>query len=73
MPTLDFSFSGYVRGAEIDTATNAAGERMDVSHFAGDQLAVKLEQGELFISLGDHLDGGGKSEIEIFDWASGDG
>lgn len=73
MPKLDFSFSGYVRGAEIDTATNAAGERVDVSKLAGEQLAQKLEQGELFISLGDHLYRSGKSEIEIFDFAPGDG
>ena len=72
MPRLDFTFSGYVRGVEIDTATNAAGESVDVSKLSGEQLADKLERGELFISLGDHLYTNNKSEIELSDFSPSD-
>ena len=68
MPQIDFSFQGWVRGADVTDATNAQGEKVDVSNMDAKELAEKLEKGELFISLGDHLYDNKDSEIEIFDF-----
>lgn len=68
MPKIDFCFSGWVRGAEIETATDCEGKKVDVSNMDSSVLASKLEKGELFISLGDYLYDNRENEIEIFDF-----
>ena len=73
MPKIDFSFSGWVSGADITTTTNAAGETVDVSQMDPDELANKLETQELMISLGDHLYSSRKSEFSLFDFEDGAG
>lgn len=69
MPKIDFSFQGWVRGAEVTEATDVEGETVDVSAMDADTLAKKLQAGELFISLGDYLYESRKNEIEMFDFA----
>lgn len=73
MPKIDFCFSGFVQGADINECVNFAGQPVDVSKMNPKELAAKLEKGELFISLGDHLYCSRKNEIEIFDFEDHDG
>lgn len=70
MPQIDFSFSGWVQGASIQTVTvNETGESLDVSNMAPETLAARLESGEYSISLGDYLyENNRKAEIEITDF-----
>jgi hypothetical protein len=68
MPKIDFCFSGYVRGANVTEVTDANGKQVSVSDLDAKTLAKKLESGELFISLGDHLYENRKGEIELFDF-----
>jgi len=69
MPKIDFSFSGWVRGAIITEATDTTtGNPVDVREMSGPELERKLDSGELCISLGDHLYENRKSEIEMFDF-----
>ena len=69
MPRVSFSFSGWVTEAEITKATDTEGKEVDVSCLAGEELAHRLNAGELFISLGDYLYGNSrKTEIELFDF-----
>jgi len=68
MPKIDFCFSGWVRGAEVETATDDKGKSVDVSKMDASELARKLSKGELFISLGDYLYDNHSNEIEMFDF-----
>ena len=72
MPRIDFCFQGWVRGAEINTATRPKSdgevETVDVSNMSGEELSAKLNEGELFISLGDHLYDNKEASIEIHDF-----
>ncbi len=69
VPTVNFSFQGYVTGATITQATNTKGESVDVSGMSGDDLTNALNKGELSISLGDYLyENNRRAEIEIFDF-----
>lgn len=68
MPTIDFCFQGWVRGAEITHATDKTGARVDVQHMQPQELRNKLAKGELFISLADHLSDNHKAEIELTDY-----
>lgn len=68
MPRIDFSFSGWVRNADVTKATDCNGKEVDVSAMDDEELAKKLRIGELFISLGDHLYVSNKEEVEIFDF-----
>jgi hypothetical protein len=68
MPKIDFDFRGYVRGANITEATNADGEKVDVSKMSGTELQNRLNDGELCITLGDHLYESSKNEIEMLDF-----
>jgi hypothetical protein len=68
MPKLDLCFSGWLRGADIKKATDQNGKTIDVVGMPADELAKKLNAGELFISLGDHLYNSNDSEIEMFDF-----
>jgi hypothetical protein len=69
MPRINFTFSGWVR-ADIDQAHDIDGKDIDVSEMCGAVLAEKLETGELFIVLGDHLYAG-ESEIVMEDFEEG--
>jgi hypothetical protein len=70
MPKVSFSFSGWVRDAEITKAMNLAngGEDIDVSHLTRDELVEKLNSGELAISLSDAMDNSKESDAEISDY-----
>lgn len=68
MPEIDFSFQGWVRGADIATAADIAGKRVDVSKMSSSELCEKLNNGELFISLVDAIHTSNKEEIEMFDF-----
>ena len=72
MPKIDLCFSGWVRGVEVSKASNDNGEAVDVSNMEADELARKLEKGELFISLGDHLYEGDDEEVCLFDFEAHD-
>ena len=73
MPKVDFCFQGFVRGAEVSTATNTEGEKVDVSGMTSTELANKLEAGDLFLSLGDYLyDDHKEASIEIHDFSEED-
>lgn len=67
MPKVDFNFSGWVRNAEVTTATNIHGNTVDVSKMNSDELAKKLEKGELSISLKDYLNKT-EEDVEVFDF-----
>ncbi len=71
MPKINFSFRGY-GSSNIEEATNAEGNTVNVSAMDADILADKLEKGELFISLVDHVYGHRKNEVEIFDFGKVD-
>lgn len=68
MPRISFNFRGWVSRANVTEATNIDGETVDVSEMPATDLAAKLEAGELFISLGDHLYSSGDSEIIMDDF-----
>ena len=72
MPKIDLCFSGWVRGVEVSKASNDNGEAVDVSNMEADELARKVEKGELFISLGDHLYEGDDEEVCLFDFEAHD-
>ena len=69
MAKIDLCFSGWVRGADIDWATNVNGEKVCVANLPAEELARKLEAGELFVSLGDYLyNSNDDAEIQLFDF-----
>jgi hypothetical protein len=68
MPKLSFSFRGWVSRADIIKASDVNGKEIDVSQMKTDELEKKLNSGELFISLGDHLYSSGDAEIEMVDF-----
>lgn len=72
MPSIDFCFQGWVRGAQVEKATDKSGQEVDVSHLTSQELADKLTQGEIYISLGDYLYDNHKAEIEIHDYSGKD-
>ena len=72
MPRLDFSFQGFIRGADVTRATTTAGETIDVTTLSAEELSRRLEVGDLTITLGDHLYTTQKVEIEIFDFTPAD-
>ena len=55
MPRIDFSFQGWIHGDDVTSYANQEGERVDVSGYTALEIAQKLNEGELFLSLGDHL------------------
>ena len=66
---IDFSFSGYVVGAEIEKVSDGeTGEVLDVTNLNPEEVLEKLNNGEYLISLGDYLYESRKNEIEIFDF-----
>ncbi len=68
MPNIDLCFQGWVRGADMETATDVnTMEEVDVSSMSATELIKKIDDGILCISLNDALDVSSKIEIEIFD------
>lgn len=67
MPNISFAFEGYAR-TTVDVATDPQGNVVDVSTMSAKELCEKLEDGDLFISLGDHIYNSRKSEISITDF-----
>ena len=66
---IDFCFSGWVRGANIRWATDKDHKEIDISNMPAQELASKLQSGELHISLGDYLyERHDDVEIELFDF-----
>jgi hypothetical protein len=54
--------------ADVKHATDQNGKDVDVSAMPADELAKKLNKGELFISLGLYLYNSNDSEIDMFDF-----
>lgn len=73
MPSIDFNFSGWIRGANVTEATDINSKRVDVSQMSPVELCGKLRRGELFISLGDFLYENTKADIEMTDYDPEDG
>ena len=69
MPKIDLSFHGSLQGANVTQANNVNGEAVDVREMPAHELAEKLENGDLFISLGDYLYSGA-GEIIMEDFAA---
>lgn len=70
MPRIDLCFSGWIRGANVETAMNPTnGASVDVSNMPASELIEKLTSGELCMSLADALDNTRSSEVELFDFA----
>jgi hypothetical protein len=68
MPNIDLSFQGWIRGANIKTAYSPVNGNIDVSQMSQEELADKLNLGELYLSLEDCLNDNNKVEIELFDF-----
>ena len=69
MPQIDFSFSGWVRGADVRKAVVATtGKSLDVSQLSAVVLCRRLRSGELLLALGDFLYQNTDSEIDIRDF-----
>lgn len=72
MPQIDFCFQGWVRGAEVNTATRLKDdgeiEIVDVRNMPAQELVDKLNKYELCVSLGDHLYDNKDASIEIHDF-----
>lgn len=69
MPTINFSFQGFLNGVVVESATDANGNNVDVSLMTEKELVDKLKKGELFISLKEHLDNYRSRSIDIFDYS----
>jgi hypothetical protein len=70
MPKIDFCFSGWLRGVNIDHVTDAEGNSIDVSSLTSEELIERLESGKLFISLSGSLNCSNEDEeVEIFDYS----
>lgn len=69
MPRITFSFSGWVRGANITTVYDIkTGKEIDVSEISADVLTLNLVSGIWSISLADNLLDNDSCEVEIFDY-----
>jgi hypothetical protein len=51
MPKISFTFIGHVSDAIISEAWDDSKNTIDVSKMSGEELAKKLQDGELFISF----------------------
>ena len=67
MPKISFAFEGYCR-TTVETATDVDGKTVNVESMSAEELCKKLEDGDLFISIGDHIYKSRKSEISITDF-----
>lgn len=66
---LLISFEGYAV-ADLETATDIGGNKIDVSDMDPNELVEKLNKGDLFISLSDALDVSNDSEIDLFNFTN---
>lgn len=66
---LLISFEGYAV-ADLETATDISGNKIDVSDMDPNELVEKLNKGDLFISLSDALDVSNDSEIDLFNFTN---
>lgn len=73
MPKIDFTFHGSLQGVIITDATNVDGDKVDVRGMSAPELCRKLEAGELFISLGNHLYDSDDAEIVMEDFQTTSG
>jgi hypothetical protein len=66
---ISFSFSGWVRNAEIKTATDPeTGEEIDISNMDSEEIFKKFDSGKLVISFVDAYENSNKTECEMFDF-----
>jgi len=72
MPKISFCFQGHINGVEVTKASDVEGKQVDVSNMDADKLCRKLNDGELFISLGDYLYKNNNEEIELYDFGKTD-
>lgn len=66
---LLISFEGHAV-ADLETATDISGNKIDVSDMDPNELVEKLNKGDLFISLSDALDVSNDSEIDLFNFTN---
>ncbi len=66
MPKINFCFQGYINDVSLKFAFNAEGHSVNVTEMTDEELANKLTNGELFISLKDFLEQA--QEIELHDY-----
>ena len=70
MPKIDFTFQGSLKGVIVTDASDSNGDKVDVREMSAPELCRKLEAGELFISLGNHLYDSDGAEIIMEDFAT---
>ena len=69
MSSISFTFSGYITSADIKNATDINGNLVDVEDMSDKELVKKLQNGDLFISLGNYLyENHRRAEIKISDF-----
>lgn len=71
MPEINFCFSGWINGADIDEVTvftDGMPETKDISQESAAEVVAKLRSGEYALSLADSLGSGRSQEVEIFDY-----
>jgi hypothetical protein len=71
MPRINFSFQGWINGADITVCYDSqTGEKVNVSNLSVNELTEKLNLGELHITLSDYLNKGNtdQEEVDIFDF-----
>ena len=68
MPRIDLSFEGWLVGVDITTAMDQFGNDVDVSILGSDELAKKLQTGELLLSFESALQNCDDSSIELHDF-----
>lgn len=69
MPRIKFNVEGYAV-ADLETATDIGGNKIDVSDMDPDKLVEKLNMGDLFIILPEVLDISNDSEIDLFNFTN---
>lgn len=68
MPRVNFTFSGYVTGARVNAAFNPNLDiDIDVSDMSDDELAAKLQSGELTIDLSSAITHCKEANVEFDD------
>lgn len=65
MPMVDFYFNGWIRGAEVTEALDAAGNKVNVTNLTVYELALALNRGELTIDLKPYIDNHVEAKIDL--------
>lgn len=69
---INFSFSGWIRDAEINEVTvTATGKKKDVTHILQEELVKNLRNGTWSIALGDYLYNSKEADIDLTDFETG--